>query len=140
MVRHSGYRIHCVLLPRLPLNCGRWSRFCSLQRDACRQILNAGTQLPDPRRDDPQPRRHLPDTRQTFLVVVLLVSPAAWSQFRHDLCFPADKDESHRAHPRRLQEAFSYQKASFHVRCSSGVYLEINLLHIASYRCVGAQQ
>lgn len=132
VVWHTGYRIHSILVSRFPVHRVRWSRFCSLQRHSGRQVFNTGTQLPDPRRNDSQPRRHLPDTRQTIVAVVLLVSPAAWTQFRHDLCFTADKNESHRPHPRRLEEALSDQEASVHVRCSSGVYLEPDFSHVIS--------
>ena len=139
MVRHAGHRIHSILVSRFPVHRVRWSRFCSLQRHPSRQVLNTGTQLPDPCGNDSQPRRHLPDTRQTIVAVVLLVSPAAWSQFRHDLCFSADENEPDRPHPRRLEETFSHQEASIHVRCSSGVYLEPVLSHSTScqlYYCV----
>jgi hypothetical protein len=54
------------------------------------------------------------------MAVLLFVSPAAWTQFRHDLCFSADKNEPHRPHPRWFEEALSYQKVSVHVRYSSG--------------------
>lgn len=121
VVGHASHRCHRVLLHRFPVHCVCWGRVCSAQQHSCSEGIDARAQLSDSRGNDPEPRRHLPDPRRTILAVVLSVTSTAWTQLRHDLCFPADQDEPHREDTGGFQEAISDQEASVHVRCSTGL-------------------
>lgn len=120
VVGHPGHRLHRRLVPRVPVHGVCRGRVRPLQRHPGGQGFDAGAQLPDSRGNDSEPRRHLPDPRRTFLALLQSVSPAAWTQLRHDLRVSVDKDEPDRPDPRRLQEALSDQETAVHVRSRPG--------------------